>query len=130
MARSRRTPAMLCWQMLFPAFRPQTTRKLKKSQPPTGAQRSGEPAPSGVEWGGAVLSNSQWIHMEAEAPPSVIPPAPAVGAKPRACPERSRRGSGVQWICSGNVSRPGKAALFGTIKEGETANVQQFGRIE
>ena len=85
MARSRRAcpergrgnPGDACWQMLSGALRPQTTRKLKKSQPPTGTQRSGDPAPSEVEWGPGVLSNSQWMHMEAEAPPSVIPPAPA-----------------------------------------------------
>ena len=30
-------PGDACWQMLFAAFRPQPARKLKKSQPPTGA---------------------------------------------------------------------------------------------
>ncbi|MEA2541387.1 MAG: hypothetical protein QOH35_2753 [Acidobacteriaceae bacterium] len=31
MARSRRTPAMLVWQMLFGAFQPQSTREIKKA---------------------------------------------------------------------------------------------------
>jgi hypothetical protein len=35
MARSRRDPGDACWQMLFGPFRPQTIRKIKKSQPPT-----------------------------------------------------------------------------------------------
>jgi hypothetical protein len=37
MARSRRTPAVLFGQMLFGAFRPRTTREVKKSQPLSGA---------------------------------------------------------------------------------------------
>jgi hypothetical protein len=37
MARSRRTPAVACWQVLFRAFRPQTTRKINKV---TSSERS------------------------------------------------------------------------------------------
>src|ERR1700722_12479672 len=47
-------PGDACWQMLFGAFRPQTTRKLKKSQPL-----------SEVEWGSAVpqpTTNAQQKH--------------------------------------------------------------------
>ncbi len=36
-ARSR-DPGDACWQMLFGAFRPQTTREIKKSQPPSAAE--------------------------------------------------------------------------------------------
>ncbi len=38
--RSRRNPGDACWQMLFGAFRPQTTREIKKSQPPSVADLS------------------------------------------------------------------------------------------
>jgi hypothetical protein len=36
--RSRGNPGDVCWQVIFRAFRPQTTREIKKSQPLRGAQ--------------------------------------------------------------------------------------------
>src|SRR5580704_13727134 len=33
-------PGDACWQTLFGAFRPQTTREIKKSQPPSAAEGS------------------------------------------------------------------------------------------
>ena len=74
MARSRRTPAKACWQVLFGAFRPRLQGELKKSQPPTGAQRSGPvPACHGGTCCFSSLSPGAFFRSRAEP---TAPPAP------------------------------------------------------